>query len=200
MKLYCDDKIVIAIHSDNENVPLETYGSATDIIVVDNDYELEKFGTKPKKNELDTRLFYKRPSPPLDQLKLNALTLIDQGHAAILRQLTGNATIEERDTWQSKALAAYAISEGNANSYQNDMISTEAVMSGIEVSELVTKILSRNAAFMKMIGIAAGHRTATRAAINKASSVQELKNVLSSSEEKANELIQSYLMAIQNGG
>lgn len=139
------------------------------------------------------------PQLTLDELKLNALNLIDQGHAAILRQLTGNATIEERDTWQSKALAAYAISEGNANSYQNDMISTEAVMSGIEVSELVTKILSRNAAFMKMIGIAAGHRTATRAAINKASSVQELKTVLSLSEEKANELIQGYMDAL-NGG
>lgn len=135
----------------------------------------------------------------LDQHKEEALASLDQEHAAILRNLTGNATIEERDTWQSKALAASAIQDGSANPYQLDMIGTEAALSKITVEELVTKILTKNAGFMKMIGLAAGHRTATREAIKSAPDISTLGLVLEKANQTAEQMISDFLQAIQNG-
>lgn len=135
----------------------------------------------------------------LDQHKEEALASLDQKHAEILRNLTGNATIEERDTWQSKALAASAIQDGSANPYQLDMIGTEAALSKVTVEELVTKILTKNAAFMKMIGLAAGHRTATREAIKSAPDISTLGLVLEKANQTSEQMISDFLQAIQNG-
>lgn len=149
-------------------------------------------------NEIDA-LAEKMAVKTLDQHQEEALAALDQRHAEILRNLTGNATIEERGTWQSKALAAQAISDGNANPYQLDMIATEATMSGVEVSDLVATILTKNGAFMKMIGLAAGHRTATREAISSASDISTLGLILEEAETRAEELIGQFLQAVQDG-
>lgn len=135
----------------------------------------------------------------LEERQAEALTSLDQEHAEILRNLTGNATIEERDTWQSKALAAEAIQAGNANPYQLDMIGTEASLSGVEVAELVTTILTKNAGFMKMIGLAAGHRAATREAIKSAPDTSTLDLILTKAGETAQTLITNYLKSIGAG-
>lgn len=118
-------------------------------------------------------------------------------HAAILRTLTGNATIEERDTWQGKALAAEAFENDSASVSQTEMLTTEASMSGSTVEELASRILGNSVNFMKMVGIAAGHRTATKNAINDAADSDELETTLITAKETANTLIADYLAATQ---
>lgn len=196
MKLFCDHEKVIAVHSDLENIPLSAYASATTVITVPDNFELEKFGDKPKKGEVDTRIFYKRPKISLSQAKNEALKSVDESHALILINLTGNATVEERDTWQVKSLAAKAILDGNANEIQTEMITTEAEMSGLKVNELVKIITDKSSAYMRMIGIASGHRTFTRNEIQKVSDFENLSAVLKESELKASKLVSDYLKTI----
>lgn len=142
-------------------------------------------------------LFEKPDTRSLEERKSEALLALDQEHATILRTLTGNATIEERDTWQGKALAAEAFENGLASTSQTEMLTTEASMSGLTVEELVGRILINSVNFMKMVGIAAGHRTATKDAINNAADFEELENALTAARETANTLIADYLSATQ---
>lgn len=159
--------------------------------VKNNIVHLDKTG-EPVSDEIQ-REIEKLSEPSLDDRKLEALLSLDQRHAEILRNLTGDASIEERDTWQAKALAAEAVQTGNAKPYQLDVITTEAEMSGIEVSDLVTTILAKNDAFMKMIGIAAGFRKATRMAINSAPDVSTLELILAQAETDSENLINDFL-------
>lgn len=133
----------------------------------------------------------------LDEIKTEYLNGLDQEHAAILRTLTGNATIEERDTWQGKSLAAEAFENGSASTSQTEMLTTEASMSGSTIEELVSRILTNSANFMKMVGIASGHRAATKNAIIGAVDLEALEVVVSDARETANTLIADYLSATQ---
>ena len=139
---------------------------------------------------------FSEPIQPIEERKEEMLLVLEQEHANILKNLTGNATIEERDTWQAKALASEAIVAGTATEGQIEMISTEAQLSGKELNSLVQTVLERNYAFMKMIGIAAGHRSATKDLIMNASSHEELDTISTNSRAQAQNLIQEYLAAV----
>lgn len=131
--------------------------------------------------------------PTLEGVLSDALRDLNLEHAAILRQLTGDATIEERDTWLLKALASAAYAAGTADAYQTDMLETEAAMAGEPVADLVAKVLEKNAAFQKMVGLASGHRRATEAAFRSASSIEELEAAVLSAREKAQQLVGAFL-------
>lgn len=135
----------------------------------------------------------------LDEMKDEARLNLGLKHAEILRNLTGDATIEERDTWQAKALAAQAISDGNASAIQTEMLETEATLSGVEVSDLVTTILTKSGAFMKMISLAAGHRTATHNAIKSAPDIPTLGLILEKANSRAEELVDQFLQEVAGG-
>jgi len=140
----------------------------------------------------------KEPKPlTLDEAKQEALENLNIEHAKILRNLSGNATIEERDTWQSKALAALAYSKGEADQFQTEMLETEATMVDEPVAELVAKIIARNSAFQKMIGIASGHRRATEKAIEAAQDLGQLQQVMDQAAAKAQTLVQRFIAATQ---
>lgn len=96
------------------------------------------------------------------------MTRINEVHAAFLRDLTGNATIEERDTWKTKEEAARALLAGAASDGQTAMIGFEAAGAGVEPAVLVQTIIAKSEAFQALIGKAAGLRAKAKAAIAQA--------------------------------
>ena len=108
------------------------------------------------------------PAVMLEAVKFDALKGIDVQHAAIMRRLTGDATIEERDTWQSKELAARALLDGSATDAQVEMLAIEAQYIGSSPQELATVIVAKSDLFKKLTGLAAGVRGKSRAAIKAA--------------------------------
>ena len=119
----------------------------------------------------------------LSEVKQDTLATIAQMHATALRSLTGNATPEERDTWQAKALAAKAISLNNASPEQVDMIATEAALVGEETDDLVQKIITKYVRFQNLIGLAAGLKRKAEKAAESARSRNQIGKALDDFEE-----------------
>ena len=69
--------------------------------------------------------------------------------------MTDNVTAEERDTWQAKALVP-GYSSVNSIPIQQEMLDSEAQLTGEDVNELVAKILTKYTAYQKLIGFHAG--------------------------------------------
>lgn len=112
----------------------------------------------------------------LDAIKRRALRAVDTQHASLLRKLTGGATIEERDTWQSKELAARALMEyEDATPSQVEMLTIEAGYLSISAETLAGTIIGKADLFKKLTGLAAGVRGKARAAIAAASTPDELQ-------------------------
>lgn len=104
----------------------------------------------------------------------NALAQIDEKHAEILVELTGDATVEERDTWATKAVAAQAYMVGAATDSQIEMLTTEAAIVGEDVQVLVATVLGRAVVFNKLIGLASGLRRKGRSAVKACSTEEQL--------------------------
>lgn len=120
----------------------------------------------------------------LDEIKQEANQTVEQSHAEFLRNLTGNATIEERNTWQSKALACEAILNGTASEIQIEMIATEAQIVGEEIETLITKILTRYGSYQKLIGLVSGLKRKTQATIDQCTTKEQIDQVLEQSSQK----------------
>lgn len=129
----------------------------------------------------------------LSIMKDESVYLLNKQHADILRTLTGDATVEERNTWQAKAIAAIAYSNGQASEAQADMLETEANMVGETANELVVKVIDKNKAFHKMVGLAAGHRRAISKLIASAKDLTELDQVLDQAKATAAQLTQQFI-------
>lgn len=97
-----------------------------------------------------------------------AIQRINQAHATFMRELTGNATIEERDTWKTKEEAARAYLLNTATEGQSMMIELEAQGDGTEPTVLAQIIVARSEGFQKLIGMAAGLKNKAKAAIAQA--------------------------------
>lgn len=136
------------------------------------------------------------PTLPVQEQIVEAVDLVHTRHAEFLRNLTGNATIEERDTWQAKALAAEAIQAGTASAIQQEMIATEASVVGETEEQLVQTILAKYGAYQKLIGLASGLRRKTEAALSAASNKEEIDQVLAASDEQSKQFVQQW----QSGG
>lgn len=160
-------------------------------------YWLEN-GTKVEILELgheipENALFEEPDTRSLDEAKQEAVAKVDQSHAEFLRNLTGNATIEERDTWQAKALACEAISSGTASEIQTEMIATEAQIMGEEIETLITKILTRYGAYQKLIGLASGLKRKTQATIDQCTTKEQIDQVLEQSSQQADQYVQQWM-------
>lgn len=98
---------------------------------------------------------------------------IDQIHANMLTTATGNATVEERDTWQSKALAAAAHVAGSSTPAQEAGLQAEAGAVGSTVDDLAALIMSKSDAYSLLVGVAAGMRRSAIAAVEAAATADE---------------------------
>lgn len=134
-------------------------------------------------------------APSLSDAKSAARSRVAGTHAEFLRSLTGDASAEERDTWQTKALAAAAIRDQSAADYQRAMIETEAELAGESELELVEKILGKAKAYHSLIGLATGMKRRTEAKIEAAKSIEEIETIIESArltaEAKAAEWLES---------
>lgn len=107
--------------------------------------------------------------------QFEALAGIDEQHAEFLRRLTGGATIEERDTWQAKELAARAFVDNVAEPTEIDMLETEASYLGVQAADVAATIIGKADLFKKLMGLAAGVRGKARVAIRAATTPAELQ-------------------------
>lgn len=116
----------------------------------------------------------------IDTIISDALATIDENHATILQNLTGEVTVEERDTWPVKGQAAMAIKAGTATAAQTAMIRTEADLAGDDFNQLVDYLIARTESSMQIVGLASGLRRAARAAIRACTTEAEVKAALAS--------------------
>ncbi len=125
--------------------------------------------------------------------KENAVARVHELHEEVLKHLTGEATIAERDTWSVKEHAARGVV--NATAIQDDinMLAIEAAMSGVEVIDLAQSILAKSAMFKILVGKAAGLRKQGLTAISQCSSVMEVDAVLSNIENQVDIEIENFL-------
>jgi hypothetical protein len=130
------------------------------------------------------------PSPKtFSDMKNEARQMVRNSHALIVDNLTGNYSVEERDTWPIKVEAARAVKTGTATAEQELMIALECEKTGETPDELADVILAKNAATHIMIGLAAGHRRRTEAAVDAAETDTELMTVLRDAEAEVPALI-----------
>jgi len=129
----------------------------------------------------------------LDEVKAAAVSAVASRHAELLRRLTGNASIEERDTWQTKALASEAVLSGAATSVQTEMITTEASIVGEDVSGLAHKIAAKHSAYQRLIGLASGLKRKTENDIEEASNAGAVAQVLAEADVRSEQLTQQWL-------
>jgi len=104
-------------------------------------------------------------SNDLEFEKEGAVVRIHELHAEVLEALTGEATIQERDTWAPKEAAARAYVAGSAPPPDVLMIETEATLSGQDPTALATYIVFKADQFKLLVGKAAGLRAQGLAAI-----------------------------------
>jgi hypothetical protein len=123
------------------------------------------------------------PPPSLETVKQQALTTIASHHAQALNELTGNATLEERDTWPVKAEAALAWSRGSASEAQINLLTGEAKAMGEEIDDLVAKISARSDAYHALVGMAAGLKRKSEKQVQDCQSLIQVETALASATE-----------------
>lgn len=105
------------------------------------------------------------PAPTRAQTFAAATALIARLHADFLREATGDATPEERDTWRTKEEAARACLSGTATEGQRAMIEREAGGDGTDPDALARTIVAKADACRRLVGIAGAIRAGAKAEI-----------------------------------
>lgn len=103
--------------------------------------------------------------PPHAEQAAEAIASVNRVHAQFLRDLTGGATIEERDTWKTKEEAARALIADTATEGQAAMLTLEAAGDGTDPLVLAQIIIAKADAFAALIGKAAGLKAKAKAQI-----------------------------------
>ena len=128
------------------------------------------------------------PEPSVEQVKRSALRQIDGLHAEILKNATGKKSLEERDTWQPKAIAAQALVDGTANDAQTAMLETEAAARSVTPVELAQTVLAKSAAYHGLIGSAAALRSSAKQQIEAAETKEQVAEILAEANSQATAL------------
>lgn len=119
-----------------------------------------------------------------EEYRANGLRKVDNAHADFMRTLTGDATIEERDTWVTKAAAAaYVVSLSDADltaavtlvtsddPTANPDLETLVHDVGTDVTDLralAVTILTKSRAYKRLVGIASRIRREAKDAVTAA--------------------------------
>jgi hypothetical protein len=125
-----------------------------------------------------------------DRVKQSILASIADQHSRFLRLATENATTEERDTWQAKALAAEAFLDGNASEPQKEMLSLEIGFTNEAIQELCSKIIDKQKRYLALVGAAAGLKRRSEYQIENTDDLKKIKEVLSSFQQDIKKLIE----------
>lgn len=138
----------------------------------------------------------------LDHRKMKAKRAIDRDHQDIMLELTGDATVEERDTWSMKVDAAEQFFKHLSEDPNNDltslseaiaaeefngtygeirkakMILVEASIAEIDPVMFAHVVMQKSFAFQYISAIAAGTRTKGKRYIDATTTIEELEQVL----------------------
>lgn len=102
------------------------------------------------------------------ELRSDALKAVEVEHADLLRRLTGDATIEERDTWAVKETAARAFLLDTATDTQQQMLAMEAEGRQQTVNLLASIIVGKADDFRLLVGLTSKLRAAGRTGVEAA--------------------------------
>jgi len=117
--------------------------------------------------------------------KDNAVARVHEMHGELLETATGDATIQERDTWPVKEKAAQAVVDGTVSPAQLGMLTLEADEEGVPVEMLSQAILAKSTSFHLLVGTASKLRSQALKAIAAAPTVEYLDMVLEQMEQTA---------------
>lgn len=128
----------------------------------------------------------------LEELKKDVISCTDKEHAKVLNTLTGSATIEERDTWQTKAIASEAFKNGTISISQKLMLQTEADMCEISIESLVDIILQKYEIYQKLIGLASGLRLKGKRLIEECTTKEEVHSTVASLKKERENVVAQF--------
>ena len=135
-----------------------------------------------------------------EAMRAEAMKQVDQEHAHIMRTLTGDATIEERDTWASKAAAAKAYLADSATEEQKMLIELEAAGDDTPPSDLAARIVTKAVEFHRLIGMASAMKRRGRVALGQAVAEGGPIEDVEASLENALDLISAEFAAATHSG
>ncbi|MGV6840170.1 MAG: hypothetical protein ACWA40_08260 [Planktomarina sp.] len=146
-------------------------------------------------------------APPREALKAEALRQVDAEHAHVLNQLTGGASIEERDTWKTKEDAARALIDEKASKGQTAMLTLEAEAKDMTAADLAQTIIAKATGYQMLIGKASALKAAAKTAIAAATADtvpdDKVETILAAAmakmAEQAKQEVQKFLKGGQNG-
>lgn len=121
----------------------------------------------------------------LDEIKTDAIALLESEHAKRLAHLTGRATPEERDTWAAKGAAAEALLADAATATQRAMLEREATRTGETLAALAARVCAKSRAYHDLIGTSSGLRRAAINAVGNATNASSVNNILLAAEGDA---------------
>ena len=117
------------------------------------------------------------PKSTLSAAKATAYQSVNTQFDAIMRNRTGGASVEERDTWKTKEEAARDFLAGDATPAQTQMIVIEAQFRGVEPAALAQTVVAKSDGYRVLIGMAAGIKAKAHAAIDAAKTEAQLAAV-----------------------
>jgi len=136
--------------------------------------------------------------PTLEFRQEKAIEQIHEMHAEVLETMTGNATVQERDTWPIKQTAAKAFLAGSIDEEDLIMLETEATLAGIPVAKLAATISYKSQVFKQLVGKAAGLRVAGINAVMTCQSMEQVAMTMSHISNQIDLEIAKFNQAMEN--
>lgn len=133
----------------------------------------------------------------LQNAQAEAIAAVSTKHAAMLSQLTGGASIEERDTWQLKLDAATAsVAAGVPNDSAITLFHDEAAADEVSIMVKCERTILKSEAYVLLIGIASGIKTRAENAIESAQAPVDVRTALIQAATEAQAAAAQYLQMI----
>lgn len=135
------------------------------------------------------------PVPDLAQIKAAAKSRVAARADQIAEAITGTVPLAERLSWPTKEVAARAVLAGTATTGQQMILGAEAQVSGETVAVLAASIVAKADLYMTAVGLIAGQRRKTMAAIDAvtdpSTAAASLAAIFATAEQEAQALLAS---------
>lgn len=163
-------------------------------------------GENPETWTIEQKQFYDWiTAPTLEEAVAEALATVKAVHASMLAKLSGEYTIEERDTWpqqQAWADAYVANKDEEAKGYLLDMLPASIIddltTNNVDpAGYLATKIRTKARINKKLMVIAGRVKTEANAAYNAATSLEDVATITAGLEAKQAEAMQEFAAYVE---
>ncbi len=124
-----------------------------------------------------------------------ALNRVKTQHAFALKMLSGDATVEERDTWPIQLQAAQDFKADRASDTQNAMLDA-LLLNGESKTALADRVISKDIAMQTLIGLTGGVKRKTEKAVEAAETPEAVEAVISGAAEQMQQAITQFKAAM----